>query len=188
VLLAVPLRPVEGRDLPFIATEDLVARDTLSQLMTDLALHVEHTGIDPGQEWRPDGQDLVAICGPKSSPTIERILASDPVLDFTSDDDGRWYLQERETGEQYLSPMDDPDPVATDVGYLGRVPIDDTRSVLLIAGVHAIGSVGIVHWLQTNLEDLYQQIGTDNFSMVIRCDHLDGEITSSEAACPPARH
>ena len=84
--------------------------------------------------------------------------------------------------------MDDADPAATDVGYLGRVPLDDTRSVLLIAGVHAIGSVGIVHWLQTNLEDLYKQIGTDDFSMVIRSDHVEGEITNSEAACPPARH
>ena len=103
-------------------------------------------------------------------------------------DQDRWLLQDRQVGTRYESPMDNAEPKAADIGYLGRLQFDNDRSLILIAGVHAIGSVGVIHYLQTNIKRLYAEVGTKPFSMVIQSDH-DGEtITSSEPTCQPILH
>lgn len=54
----------------------------------------------------------------------------------------------------------------------------------MIAGVRALGSVGAVDYLVRHLRDLYAQVGTSGFSMVIRST-FDGEtLVESELACP----
>lgn len=188
VQLAVPLRRMPGRELPVVASEDLVARESLSELLSALAFHVEHLEIDPDEEWEPSGTDLSAICGPKSSPTIGRLLEADPALSFEPNDDGRWHVTDRKTDQVYSSAMDDKTPSNIDVAYLGRIKFDGERSLVLIAGVHAIGSLGAVHYLRTNLAELHREIGTQNFSMVITSTHDGQEILTSEAACPPQIH
>ncbi len=186
IVLGVPLRDV-GRSQPVVASEDLAARDALEQILTGLSFVIEHSDLSPSDEWQPPVGDLMAICGPKSSPTSKRLLDSDPALKFY-EDDGRWLMEDRATGQRYESPMDDDDPGSADVGYLGRLTFDDNRTALLIAGVHAIGSLGVVHYLTTHTGWVHGHVGRSNFSMVIRSEHDGGEITSSEAACHPILH
>jgi hypothetical protein len=188
VTLAVPLRPLPDRDLPVVASEDIQARDDLASLLGEMLFHVHPDEIDPRKRWRPSGDELIAICGPKSSPNIAELLAADPMLDFSQDDAGRWGITERVTGQRFESAMDDPEPGNRDVAYLGRLDFDKRRKLLLIAGVHAIGSVGAVHYLRRNVNRLHDKVGTGNFSMVIASTFDGGEITASEEACPPETH
>ena len=187
--LGVPFRHIDDRDHPLIAAEDLAARDRLTEVLTGLAFHVDHSGILPDTPWRPSGADLIAICGPKSSTMIKELFETDPTLAWVRDtEQDRWILEDRQVGTRYESPMDDDDPTATDIGYLGRLPFDDGRHLLLIAGVHAIGSVGVIHYLRAHVKRLYDEVGKKPFSMVIRSDHQGDEITSSELACQPILH
>lgn len=189
IQVGIPLRPVEGRELPVVASEDIQSRDQLTDQLLDFGFVVERSDIDPRRPWQPEAPDLVAICGPKSSPTIIEALTNDPVMRFEPDETGRWVIEDRDSGTTHVSPMDDETPMPADIAYLGRVQFDKARDLFLIAGVHAIGSLGAVHWLSTNMPWLYGQVGLGNFSMVIASEHnSEGEIKTSEAACPPALH
>jgi len=83
--------------------------------------------------------------------------------------------------------MDDDADTWADVAYLGRVALSG-RPLLVIAGVHAIGSVGAVEYLSRHLADLYAEVGTKEFSMVIASDHDGDTVLRSEALCPPRIH
>jgi hypothetical protein len=74
-----------------------------------------------------------------------------------------------------------------DVGYLGRLTVGD-RPLIIIAGVHALGSVGVVDYLTRNLAELYAQVGMKNFSMAIASEHDGDTVVRSEAVCPARTH
>ena len=115
---------------------------------------------------------MVAICGPKSSPVSAAALAADPLLDFR-EDDGRWLIADRTDGTRYLSPLDDGQD-DRDIAYVGRLPVAGGGTMLLIAGVHALGSVGAVDYLTGHAAELYRQVGEGTFSMITASRH-DGE-------------
>ena len=187
VTVALPLREVPGRLQPMIASEDSRASDMLRGLLERLSFQVETFGIPPDGRWTPRG-DTVAICGPKSSRVTAEAIASDPLLTFAPDDAGRWVITDRRTGAVYTSPLDDASSQGwTDIAYVARLPIA-TGSILVIAGVHALGSVGAVHYLTDHLPDVYGQVGTRNFSMVVRSSHDADEVISSEAVMPACPH
>ena len=74
-----------------------------------------------------------------------------------------------------------------DVAYIGRVIVHD-KPVLVIAGIHARGSLGAVDYLAHNLADLHARVGLNRFSMAVRSEH-DGEaVIMSEPICPPYIH
>lgn len=186
--IGLPLRPIPDRDQPVVASEDIRARDQLAEMLTGFGFVVEQADVDPRKMWQPTAPDLVAICGPKSSPTIAEVIANDPVLKFEPDDNGRWFIEDRITGATYLAGSDDETPLPQDIAYVGRIEFDKRRDLFLIAGVHAMGSLGAVHWLSTHLGWLYDQVGLGNFSMVVACEYDQGDIKKSEAACPPILH
>lgn len=187
VTIAVPLRAVPDRALPVISSEDSRAAERLTALLTDLAFQVSQYRIPTNGAWNPHG-DTVAICGPKNSDVTAEAIASDPILSFEPDADGRWVITERATGQVFASPMDETGTNPwSDIAYLGRLPYRET-SLLVIAGVHALGSVGAVDYLARHLPDLYADVGTSPFSAVIRSSH-DGEtVLESELVCPPQVH
>jgi hypothetical protein len=188
VTVAVPLREVPGRKLPVISSEDTRAYEQLAQVLTDLAFQVERFGIPADGGWTPPTGDVIAICGPKSSPVTARAIESDPYLTFSPDDAGRWTIRERDSGTVYESPMDDAASEGwTDVAYFGRLAVDG-RELLVIAGVHALGSVGVVDYLARHLGELYAEVGTKRFSMVITSEHDGDRVLRSEPACPPRIH
>jgi hypothetical protein len=184
--VAVPLRPGQGRALPVIASEDALAYERLAAYLRELMFPVEQHRIPVGGEWEPRG-DVVAICGPKSSPVSAAALAADPLLDYAERPDGRWVITDRASGTAYTSPLDDDPAAGRDIAYLGRLP-HPGGTLLLIAGVHALGSVGAVDYLVRHAAELYRQVGDRPFSMVTASRHDGERVVGSEALCPPRPH
>ena len=169
---------------PVIATEDVQAYDCLRKIADDVGLEIGYERIPPGGSIKLNRSNLVVICGPRLSPLIEQILESDPHLGFTKDSLG-WHLVDRRTGEVYRSPMDAGDP--GDVAYFGRLPRPDGKgNFLYIAGIHAMGSGGVVHWLSSELTALHSEVRTRRFSMLIASsfDRETLEVTSSQRITP----
>ena len=126
----------------------------------------------------------MGICGPRLSPIIAQVLASDPNLGFAHDNHG-WYLVDHATGTTYRSPRDDGEPA--DYAYLGRLPrIDGRGTFLYLAGIHAPGNAGAAHYLEGHLEELYGEVRTGRFSTIIACrfDPDSRQVISSERVTP----
>ncbi|MFF8605002.1 sigma-70 family RNA polymerase sigma factor [Streptomyces sp. NPDC015346] len=174
VQVAVPLRPGERE---YVAVEDSSTGQKMLALAHSLQLDGELQYIPVSGELDLNREDLVVVCGPKTSAAAAAALSLDPRLSFETLTDGRWALVERESGTVYTSPSDDPnDATPADVAYLGRLPRPDGQGTfLLIAGVHAVGSLGVAHYLNENLASLYEQAGTSPFSMVVACDYTPGD-------------
>lgn len=187
VTVAVPLRQTDERALPVVASEDALAADRMTELLVGLQFDVHQYRIPPDGAWVPSG-DVVAICGPASSPSVTgQAVLADPVLDFHMMDNGRWVIEDRETGQVFKSPLDDDAGAAKDVAYLGRVPFAG-QTLFIVAGIHALGSVGAVDYLIQHMAQIYEQVGDNRFSMVVQSTH-DGEtVTTSEAICLPRTH
>jgi hypothetical protein len=185
VTVALPLRPGGSRSLPVIASEDVLAFDGLVRYLRELLLTVEQERIPIDGVWTPRG-DVVAICGPKSSPVSATALANDPLLDFRAEPDGRWVITDRTDGTRYVSPLDDGQR-DRDIAYVGRVPVAG-GTMLLIAGVHALGSVGAVDYLVGHAAELYRTVGDGMFSMVTASRHDGERVLESQALCPARRH
>lgn len=186
VTVAVPLRQVPGRALPVISSEDSQAAERLTQLLSDLVFQVHQFRIPPDGHWQPTG-DTVAICGPKSSAVTAEAIRSDPFLTFEPDTHGQWAIRERDGSRVYTSPMDEDHHVWADVAYVGRLAYRK-RELLVIAGIHALGSVGAIDYLSRELPEVYAAAGTQRFSMVVRSQHDGDQVVGSELVCPPRVH
>ncbi|MEU3818014.1 sigma-70 family RNA polymerase sigma factor [Streptomyces sp. NPDC030392] len=173
VRVAVPQRPGERE---YVALEDSATGQKLLGLAHKLQLDGDLEYIPTTGEIDLNRDELIVVCGPKTSPVTAASLAADPRLSYETLTDGRWALIDRQTGKTYTSPSDDPaEPRLSDIAYLGRLPRPDGQGTfLLVAGVHAVGSLGVAHFLAENLADIYDQVGTAEFSMVVGCDYEQG--------------
>ncbi len=188
VLVAVPTREMPDRSLPVISAEDSIAAERMSDLLRNYGFTVRQYRIPTDGQWTPTG-DVIAICGPKSSSVTAAALLSDPLLRFEPDETGRWSITDRGDGTEWTSPMDATTPQDADVAYLGRIS-HEGANVMLIAGVHAIGSLGVIQHLSSpgELRELYDEVHDRPFSAVI-ASTFDGErITSTAYASPPRVH
>lgn len=186
--IAVPQRPGERE---FIALEDSATAAHLGKIahVNGMDAQVEYIPISGWIDLNRAG--LVVVCGPKTSPVTAEALTADPRLAFAQSN-GRWELTERSTAARYPSPMDNLDhPTDTDVAYLGRLPCPDGRGTfLLIAGVHAIGSLGVAHYLSDHPHYMNDEIEVKPFSMVVasRFDPTSKTIISVRALTAPLSH
>ena len=174
-------KPVQG---PVIATEDVQTYERLRELADDVGLETAFERIPLGGNVRLNRNNLIVICGPRLSPLIEQILEGDPHLRFGKDDDG-WYLVDRNTGEVYRSPMDQGEN--GDIAYFGRLPRPDGQGTFLyVAGIHARGSGGVIHWLTNELANVHRELKARRFSVLIssRFDPETLEITESAPITP----
>ncbi|MEV6649969.1 sigma-70 family RNA polymerase sigma factor [Streptomyces sp. NPDC051219] len=187
--VAVPQRDGERE---FVALEDSATGQQLINLAHRLQLDGELEYIPTSGAIDLDREGLVVVCGPKTSAITAAALQGDPRLAFETLSDGRWALIERESGRTYTSPSDEPgDPQSSDVAYLGRLPRPDGEGMfLLIAGVHAVGSLGVAHYLSGHVGELYAEIGSEPFSMVVGCDYEPEtkRITSARPVSDVLRH
>jgi transcriptional regulator with XRE-family HTH domain len=179
VTVAVPLRTMPGRARPVISSEDSRAAEMITRLLVGLGFHVKSFGIPTHGLWEPCG-DTVAICGPKSSLVTARAIDADPFLAFDVDERGVWEVRERDGTMAYGSLLDSPMPEQVDSAYVARLPAAHDGAFLVIAGVHALGSVGAVDYLSRHLSSLYSIVGTRCFSMVVRSAHDGDDVTRSE--------
>ncbi|WP_432095668.1 sigma-70 family RNA polymerase sigma factor [Streptomyces sp. bgisy100] len=174
-------KPLQG---PVIATEDVQTYERLRELGEEVGLEIGFERIPLGGNVRLNRNNLVVICGPRLSPLIEQILEGDPHLQFGKDEDG-WHLVDRNTGKVYRSPMDHGEN--GDVAYFGRLPRPDGQGTFLyIAGIHARGSGGVVHWLTKELANVHRELKARRFSTLISSQFNPEtlEITESERITP----
>lgn len=125
----------------------------------------------------------MVICGPKSAVLGAALLAEDPALAMT-EQDGRWWVQRRDSGQRYGSPADEQAPADADLAYVGRHRYAGHVAVH-IAGVHAIGSLGAVHYLTNHLARLFADTGDVSFSLVVQASYEGLRITGSELVAGP---
>ena len=164
--------------------EDAETTRIMSDLLRDLAFEVRPVAIPTDGAWTPAHEGVV-ICGPKSSRISADFLEQDPKLRF-HEVDGRWVIEDRATGQRFESPLDDG-AKGEDVAYIGRMTRGG-KTVLLIAGVHALGSIGAAGYLAENLAAIHDAVGADDFSMVVRSQFDGLTPTTKEAACGPVAH
>ncbi|OOC56876.1 hypothetical protein NOSIN_00330 [Nocardiopsis sinuspersici] len=170
---------------PAVAAEDLAAYDMLSRLARDMGLDSSFETVRPPGLIDTNRDNLAVICGPRLSPIVGQLLESDRNIGFERDEHG-WYLQDKQQGAMFRSPMDSG--TDADFAYLGRLPrLDGQGMFLYIAGIHAVGAPGAVHWLSNHLGEIYEQVGrTRRFSTIIRCgfEPQSMQIVDSERATP----
>lgn len=185
VSVGVPLRRgSDHRMRTYIDASDALAQEQAESLLLSLSLASERFTIESDREELPAG-DAVVICGPRSAPVAARLLESDDQLGFVRDD--RWYIVDHMSGGRYSSPQLDDEPQNAEYGYFARHRESD-RIVVHVAGITAVGSSGVLHYLTSNVRQLYDSIGNASFSMVVRCTYADDvTITGSEVVAGPYR-
>jgi hypothetical protein len=191
VAITTPLR-TSGTDRPVIAHEDFASATALARFLETFEIETTMSQVAPDGTVDFTPPALVAICGPKSSPVIAQLIAEDEAYDFSAGADGRWRITDRATGESFASPMDDHPPADADYAYLARLAGPEGKPVLVIAGIHAIGSLGAVHYLTrtANLHELHRLVGVKPFSAVVSSsfNRPTLQITHSALAAPPVVH
>ncbi|MFJ4552771.1 sigma factor-like helix-turn-helix DNA-binding protein [Streptomyces sp. NPDC088817] len=171
-----------------VTREDLDNFEHLRKLLSGMKLDAQYEVIPPTGIVNLNRDNHVVVCGPRLSPIVAQVLEGDDNLRFEKDH--VWHLLDQQTGKEYRSPQDE-DGSAGDVGYLGRLPrLDGRGTFLYIAGIHAIGANGVVHFLEHNLAELYREVRTKRFSTLISCRYNPEnlEILESRRVTPLYRH
>ncbi len=200
ITLLVPLRAGAEGARPVIAQEGFEAMRRLTKLLEDLEFEVDVEAVTREEVWQPT-PDMIAFCGPRQSPIIQEAIERDPWLDFRPDEQGRWVITERRTGVSYMSPLDvdaggDPDGSyfaklrtdfsGRDLAYFARKTCgSDGSSYLVISGIRSMGSLGVIHFLSTQLEDFYRLVEKKVFSTIIESTFDGLRPTSSRIVSGP---
>ena len=169
---------------PVVAQEDFQAYDAFRKMARGLDFDTNYEVIQPPGLINLNRDDLVVICGPRLSPLIAQVLESDSNVAFDRDEHG-WFLRDRNTGNVYRSPMDGGD--SSDYAYVGKLPrLDGKGNFLYIAGIHAAGAAGVVHYLDGHVGDLYREVKDGRFSAIIHCafDADTRKIRTSKIVTP----
>lgn len=177
-----------GEPGPVVAQEDFQAYLDLSESVKAMGLGTIHEIIQPPGLVRLNRDNLVVICGPRLSPLIAQVIEADPVIAFERDENG-WYLHDRKVQQIYRSSMDTGG--ASDVGYVARLPRPDSRGTFLyIAGIHAVGSSGVIHYLDRHLTEVYREVRVKKFSALVECgfDSSTRKVISSRLVTPLYSH
>ena len=160
-----------GKKDPYavVSAEMLAAYEKLSHLARGLGLSTEYEVVPPPGMVDLNRTNLIAVGSPRILPFVGQVLGADSNLGFGKDDDGV-YLVNHQTGEEFRSPSDSGQPV--DYGYIGRLPRPDGRgSFLYLAGIHAMGTLGVAHYLEEHLDELYREVKNRRFSLLVGCTY-----------------
>jgi transposase len=191
VAIVTPLKLEARNARPVVAMEDVAAAERLAALARSHGLEVtqEHVSLDGKIDlYRPG---LIVICGPRLSTVMAELYAADPVLRWEQAADGPWTLRDTATGTLHRSGADERPPSARDAAYLGRLPCPDgDGTVLAFTGIHPPGTLGVVQLLTSDLRSLWEQAGTEAFSVVVgvRHDPATNEPTEVSMLSPLYRH
>lgn len=183
VAIGVPRRigVEEGRERVYIDSNDEATRNYLTAKLGELSLATSHFGIKPDTEEVPAG-DCIIVCGPKSAPVARNLLAHDPLLAFDRTEAG-WAILDGREDDRHLSPYR-TDGTRKDIGYLSR-RIDGNRVIVHIAGITAVGSEGVAHWLTSNLAAAYDP-SAQLTDCIVECDFdEDFHVTASRLLAGP---
>jgi hypothetical protein len=183
VAIGIPYRyQSTDRERPLIAAEDAQAGEQIERVLTSLGFAISRFQIEPDSQALPPG-DAVVVCGPKSAPAAAALIERDATLCVEEHDD-RWWITDRRTGERFGSPVDDTAREPSDLAYVARHRLNG-HVVLHISGLHAIGSLGAVHYLSNHLDELFDGSRDMEFSCVIRSTYDGLRIIDSELIVGP---
>lgn len=183
VSIGIPYRyQTTDRERPLIAAEDAATGELLERLLAALAFAVTRYQIEPDREALPAG-DSVVVCGPKSAPIAAELMSRDPALTMVQDE-GRWWVEQQSGNQRFGSPSDEPVSIAEDIAYVARHRLD-SRVIVHVAGIHTLGSLAAAHYLANHLGDLYEQIGDQSMSLVVRGAYQGMTITTSALVAGP---
>jgi hypothetical protein len=187
VVLGAKLEAGKEQPGPVVSDGAFAAYERLAQLARTLGLDAEYEIAPPPGMIQLNRTNLIVVCGPRLSPLVAQVLESDPNLGFAKDESG-WFIVEKSTGEQFRSPMDSGEN--QDLAYVGRLPRPDRKgSFLYIAGVHARGAIGAVEYVEANLEELYREVKTRGFSLIVGTRFGDNNsVESAWRVGPIHRH
>ena len=153
---------------------DFLAAVELRRFLTESGIDAEFRFVDTDGEVDLTAPGLVVICGPKMSSAVSAAILSDEQLAFEERGDS-WHIREKTGNLLYRSPMDSGEGDG-DVAYLARTVRRPglTRTFISVAGIHAPGSAGAVHYLcnHKRLRRLHRRTKDKLFSAVIESDIL----------------
>lgn len=165
--IATPLKVEQRDERPVVAAEDVTASQRLGELAKSLGFDVTYEQIPLTGKIDLNRSGLVVICGPRISPDVAAVLATDPVIQFAKVQ-GVWTLKDNKTDTTYYSGTDKDEPTPTDAAYLGRLARPDGKgSLLVFTGVHPQGTLGVIHLLANDLADLYRETRDQSFSLAV---------------------
>lgn len=171
---------VSGPPSPAISIHALAAKDELTELASAYGLRAAYEVIaPPGESIDLNRRNLVVVGSPRILPPMVKALKGDPNLGFGMDEDGRWHLTEGT--RKWRSPADSGESV--DLAYIGRLRRPDSYGdFLYIAGIHGAGTRGAVRYLALHMAEIYNQVGRNRWSALVRCDYDPNthEIKSTE--------
>ena len=84
------------------------------------------------------------------------------------------------------SPADEQPGADADLGYMAR-HVNGDQVTIHVAGIHAIGSLGVIEYIGKKLGDLYNEIGDHSASLVIRTEYKGLTITGTELIVGPLK-
>lgn len=164
---------------PVISGPMAAAWDLIVRTASDYGLDVVKDPIPPenGDKLRLNRPNLIVLGSPRVLRLMEQVLHADRNLGFGMED-GLWHLTER--GRILRSPSDEGE--LADYAYLGRLPRTDGRGTFLyMAGIHAMGTLGAATYLTSNIEELYAQVKTRRWSVLVECHYdSDHNITAAD--------
>lgn len=163
----------ESRLKPVVAEEDYNTYEQLRDMLLQHGFRVVLSYIPARNddletygelEVRPNVANIV-VCGPKNSRTVERIFSELEGLDFVKGEDG-WYFDDLISNVQMSSPLTEN---MNQYAFMGKVEANGGR-ILLICGIHAIGSDGVAYFLgdSDRLAKLLNFIQDKNFYCIVR--------------------
>ncbi|GIJ52456.1 hypothetical protein Val02_93420 [Virgisporangium aliadipatigenens] len=168
VTIATPLKQEAIRARPVVAIEDVTGAQRLGELAQQFGLTPFYEHIPIGGAIDLNRPNLVVISGPRISPAVADVLAHDSVHQFARAKDGPWTLVDRRSGIVFRSGQDEEPSRSWDVAYLGRLPRPDGKgSLIVFTGIHPPGSLGVVQYLCTRITDLFGELSTRPFSVLI---------------------
>lgn len=167
-----PLRHLEDRIV--VDEADFTAAVELRRFLEKSRVQAEFNFVDINGKVDLTSSGLVVICGPKMSTAVSAAMSSDEKLVF-EEQGGTWQIRDAVKGNVHRSPMDSGEQDG-DIAYLARSVRRPgvTQTFISVAGVHAPGSAGAVHYLcnRKRLRRLHRLTRNKSFSAVIECEYL----------------
>jgi hypothetical protein len=157
----------DSNSQPLVSTETLAAYEVLAEAAQSLKLEIHHEVVPPPGLVDLNRPNLIVLTSPKLLPFVGQVLASDKRFGFAADDQG-WYLVDRQSETEHRAPESDGPERSRDFGYIGRLPRPDgAGNFLYLAGTHSLGTLGAARYVVDNLADLYREVKTKRFSMLV---------------------
>ncbi|GLU50134.1 sigma-70 family RNA polymerase sigma factor [Nocardiopsis ansamitocini] len=191
VTIVTPLRHDPDKDRSVVSLEDLNTGKRLEDLVRSFDLTVTDDHVSAAGEIDLNRPGLVVVCGPRMSEAMRLTYDKDPVFRWEREDGRPWQLRDTRTETVYRAGSDETPARADDMAYLGRLPRPDGKgSILAIAGIHPVGSLGVAHLLSTDIATLWGQVAGENFSVLVRTEYdpHTSEPVRTELATPLYRH